>query len=375
MMLIRCVENFFGIKEMVVMECIMCLRALCVNQKNKGGYGLQSIVEKLGPLRSKYALKFIIKPNSLLNRVLKAKYENDLWNVANRASWSSTWKLIQKGSEHLLPIMRWRIVNGIKVDTFKDTWILDKTIKKWPTFVTVLDPEFFHVSVFLSEGAWNREKLKQCFGLSLIELIVSIPIHSDQDEDEIECIQKLSGRTITNLAYEKNFENIGIDESYRWRKKLKLKPKIDILWWRLSKNSIPTYAFLLYRRLAESGGCPRGCMELEDTEHVIFKCYLVKKFIKLLADWHFIIPDFDSLAGCYQVLQNLASSNPFLGNLLCSVVFYCWNSRNKFVHGGKDDTGYTIATRSIIQTVSSFDTCLIRNNWDANKLFKLSKSS
>ncbi|PKU83444.1 Putative ribonuclease H protein [Dendrobium catenatum] len=108
--------------------------SLC-KPKNKGGYGLQSLVEKLGPLRAKFALNFITKSNSLLNRILRAKYGNDLWNDANRNYYSSTWKLIQKGAESLFPVLRWKIADGKRVDTFKDIWILDKSIDKWPTFV------------------------------------------------------------------------------------------------------------------------------------------------------------------------------------------------------------------------------------------------
>ncbi|XP_020675420.1 uncharacterized protein LOC110094514, partial [Dendrobium catenatum] len=128
-------------------------------------------------------------------------------------------------------------------------------------------------------------------------------------------------------------------------------------------------------RLAEFGGCPRGCKVMEDTEHVVSKCYFIKRVLEMLADWHFIIPAFDSLVGCYQLLNKLAISNLFIGNLLCSVVFYCWKSRNKIVHEGTNDSCSTIASKSIIQTVSSFYSCLIQENWDANQLFKLSHSS
>ncbi|PKU62983.1 putative mitochondrial protein [Dendrobium catenatum] len=149
--------------------------------KNKGGYGLQSLVEKLGPLRSKFALNFIKKPNSLLNRVLKAKYGKELWIVATRSYCSSTWKIILNGAKYLHPVMRWRIFNGVNVDTFKDIWILDKAIDKWPTFVTVLNPKFSQVSTFISDRMWDINKLKHCFGQHLIELIVLIPIHTEDN--------------------------------------------------------------------------------------------------------------------------------------------------------------------------------------------------
>ncbi|XP_020681385.1 uncharacterized protein LOC110098797 [Dendrobium catenatum] len=252
---------------------------------------------------------------------------------------------------------------------------MDKITDKWPTFETVLNPEFCQVWAFISDGMWDMNKLKLCFGQYLIEMIISILIHIEVNEDKLDCIKKFSGRSIAAIANEKRFDNDREDKNLIWRKKLMLKPKIDMFWWRLYRNGIPTFEFLLYRRLAEFGDCPRGFKEMEDTEHVVSKCYLIKWVLKMHADWHFIIPAFDSLTGCYLLLNKLATSNPFLGNRLCSVVFYCWKSKNKLVHEGTDDSCSTIASNSIIQTVSSFDSCLIHNNWNANKLFKLSQSS
>ncbi|KAI0492234.1 hypothetical protein KFK09_026503 [Dendrobium nobile] len=210
--------------------------------KDKGGYGVQSLVEKLGPLRAKHAHNFIMKPDTLLNRVLRARYGDVLWNGIYCNNPSSTWKIIQNGAESLFPVLRWSISNGEYVDTFKDIWILDKTLDKWPTFVSIIENEYSQV-------------------------------------------------------------------------------------------------------------------------------------FKLLEEWNFGTPEFNSVDACYQVLSRLANINPFLGNLICSAIFYCWKSRNQLVHGGCDDSCYVIAYRAVIQYISSFKSGLIRENWDANQLFKLSKSS
>ncbi|PKU82193.1 Putative ribonuclease H protein [Dendrobium catenatum] len=49
--------------------------------KSKGGRGVQSVLERIGPLRAKLALNFISNPSSLLNKMLTARYGNDLWKV------------------------------------------------------------------------------------------------------------------------------------------------------------------------------------------------------------------------------------------------------------------------------------------------------
>ncbi|PKU85173.1 putative mitochondrial protein [Dendrobium catenatum] len=159
-------------------------RTMC-KPKDKGGYGVQSLVEKLGPLRSKHALNFIMKPNTLLNRVLRARYVNVLWNGVYCSSCTSSWKIIQNGADFLLSVLRWNISNGEYVDTFKDIWILDKSLDRWPTFVSIIESEFNQVSDFITNGSWDIGKLKICFGKLLIGLILSIPIYSDQFEDKM----------------------------------------------------------------------------------------------------------------------------------------------------------------------------------------------
>ncbi|PKU86229.1 hypothetical protein MA16_Dca002060 [Dendrobium catenatum] len=148
-----------------------------------------------------------------------------------------------------------------------------------------------------------------------------------------------------------------------------------MFWWRISKNSIPTFALLSYRRLINHEGCPRGCLDTENTDHIVRRCFFINKVFKLLEEWNFGTPEFDSVEDCYQVLSRLANINPFLGNLICSVIFYCYKSRNQLIHGGCDDSCYVIAYRAVIQSISSFKNGLIRENWNANQLFKLSKSS
>ncbi|XP_020677621.1 uncharacterized protein LOC110096170 [Dendrobium catenatum] len=316
-----------------------------------------------------------MKPNTLLNRVLRARYGDVLWNGIYRNNPSSTWKIIQNGADFLFPVLRWSISNGEYVDTFKDIWILDKTLDKWSTFVSIIENNYNKVSDFITNGSWDIDKLKFCFGKLLIDLILSIPIHSSQPEDKMECIKKISGKSVAAIIYEKKFNAISEDETYKWRKKLKLKPKIDMFWWRISKNSIPTFALLSYRRLINHEGCPRGCLDTENTDHIVRRCFFINKVFKLLEEWNFGTPEFDSVEDCYQVLSRLANINPFLGNLICSVIFYCYKSRNQLIHGGCDDSCYVIAYRAVIQSISSFKNGLIRENWNANQLFKLSKSS
>ncbi|XP_020688651.1 uncharacterized protein LOC110104049, partial [Dendrobium catenatum] len=57
---------------------------LLCKPKCEGGRGLFSAVSKVGPLRTKFAWRFFSNPNSVLNHILKAKYEADIWSSSVR---------------------------------------------------------------------------------------------------------------------------------------------------------------------------------------------------------------------------------------------------------------------------------------------------
>lgn len=56
------------------------------------------------------------------------------------------------GSNRLKLIMRWKMGNGNKISILNDTWIGDKSICKWPTFVNVNMFEDCSLDKLLSES-------------------------------------------------------------------------------------------------------------------------------------------------------------------------------------------------------------------------------
>ncbi|KAL0912002.1 hypothetical protein M5K25_017943 [Dendrobium thyrsiflorum] len=134
----RSLSRLMGIKVVTEMEYLgvkIALRRL----RRKRGRGLHSMVDKCGPLRAKFAWSFINKPDSLLNRSLLAKYDNQVWESVYRRNASATWKILLNGAKFLQPLIRWKVSSGASIDTVKDVWILDKSICRWPTFVAELD--------------------------------------------------------------------------------------------------------------------------------------------------------------------------------------------------------------------------------------------
>ncbi|XP_020673922.1 uncharacterized protein LOC110093390 [Dendrobium catenatum] len=291
-------------------------KVLCA-PKTKGGWGLHSVIEKIGPLRAKFAWRFISNPNSFLNRSLIAIYGNDPWKVDNRSCNSPSWKIIRHGAASLLPIIRWNIGNGSNISILKDVWLLDRRIDRWPTYVNCSVSENGMVSDLIKNGVWDMAALQCNFGVLLIELIIQIHVNTAQHEDYVELMYKLSGKTIAALATEYVYKN---------------EEDVDFLNW-----------------LVNTERCPRGCLLVEDGFHVAVKCKKLIQVLAVLATWGFAFPILNSFEDCL--------------------------SRNKGNHGGSEHGDSFIIVTAVSYAAASFCLIHIKESWDTNQLFKLSPIS
>ncbi|KAI0496442.1 hypothetical protein KFK09_022759 [Dendrobium nobile] len=236
--------------------------------KCEGGRGLFSAISKVGPLRGKFAWNFLSNPNSVLSQILRAKYGEDIWSSSIKNGCSPAWKIITLGAKFLRNVVRWRISNGESINWMYDSWILDRCIAKWPTFVNVYNFSEFSLSSFILDGQWNFVKLKEVFGVHMIDIISNIPIDDSRQSDWLEIIEKFSGKSITALASLAAMDHEEKITQWNWKRKLKLKPIIDLFWWRFCNNALPTYSFLVNRKLSTLINYPRGCEEEENNNHI-----------------------------------------------------------------------------------------------------------
>ncbi|KAL0916090.1 hypothetical protein M5K25_013572 [Dendrobium thyrsiflorum] len=158
-----------------------------------------------------------------------------------------------------------------------------------------------------------------------------IEIYRDYVEDKLELCNSFTGNKISKLirlVEEKDVEG-GLD--WNWIQKLELSPRVACFWWRLLR-ALPTTDFLMRRRLLAFNCCPRGCVAIEDWDHITTSCAKLMQTIIRLRRWGLILPMYSSFMDCYHQLKNISKENPFIAKLYCSVVFYSWKSRNIVVH-------------------------------------------
>ncbi|KAI0510890.1 hypothetical protein KFK09_011500 [Dendrobium nobile] len=319
---------------------------LLCKTKIEGGRGLFSAVSKIGPLRAKFAWNFYMKPHSLLNQILRAKYGEDLWSESVKGGSSPTWKIITMGAKFLKNIVRWSVSSGDSINWLNDTWILDKCIAKWPRFVNIQNISDVKLNYFILNGEWNLEKLEVIFGEQLMKTISAIHINTNKNSDLLELKCMFAGKSVTALAFEAAMVHEEEVAHWNWIKKLK--------------------------RLSNFPGCPRGCGVDEDNSHLVGNCFKIRNVVSLLNSWGFIIPVFNSFLECLECLQRFVGKNSLSANIFGTSAYLVWKSRCKVVHGNKDDSDNNIASIAISFVVRSNFLNIQPVNWDANQQLLLS---
>ncbi|KAI0524532.1 hypothetical protein KFK09_003906 [Dendrobium nobile] len=151
--------------------------------------------------------------------------------------------------------------------------ILDKCLNAWPTFLNCIALEGMKVKQLITDGGtWDDMRLSLFFHEDLAWLIKQVPIDREGGIDKLDTVKRLSVCSVSALAFEAVMNNIYKDDDagfYEWLRKLKLKIKVELFWWRLGKYAIPTNSFLKYRRLATSDLSARGYREVENYEHIV----------------------------------------------------------------------------------------------------------
>ncbi|XP_020699278.1 uncharacterized protein LOC110111651 [Dendrobium catenatum] len=196
-----------------------------------GGLGLHSPLHSIGSLRSKVTWNYIQKPYSLLHRVMKSKYDDNVMKGTQRNISSNAWKIILDGGNNLMMAVCWKVGRGDKINILNDTWLLDRCINRWPTFVDCNFLDGMNVQqLILPKGMWNSELLHRAFHSYLIYLITQVPIEHGE-EDQMELMRMCSGKTVSVLVYEQmwlNKCNLEDVEYISWVKNLKKNKKIEI---------------------------------------------------------------------------------------------------------------------------------------------------
>ncbi|KAH9792802.1 reverse transcriptase domain-containing protein [Citrus sinensis] len=145
--------------------------------KSRGGLGFRDLTSFNQALVAKQAWRLLQLPNSLLARVLQAKYYkySSFLNATVGSNPSFIWKSILWGRQVIDKGARWRVGNGRKIRTYKDNWLPRPDTFK-PISPQKLPAETMVADLIDEENQWIVSKLEQNFLPQDIEAILQIPL-------------------------------------------------------------------------------------------------------------------------------------------------------------------------------------------------------
>lgn len=336
-----------------------------------GGLGFHASEQWQGPLRARLAWDFFQNPDSTLHRCLKEKYGSRIWQAETKRGDSTTRIILKDGGNCLSHNVRWVIGSGSEIDILEHRWILDRPIMSWPTFVCIESTLNKKVADLLHhDRSWNHEQLGLCFGPELINLILATPTSLQQD-DRLELIQQLSGRTITSLVYTNLFPNA--NAHHRLIKKLQLHPREQLFWWRIFRDALPTNTWLFHRHISDSDNCIWGCNDKEDIQHIISNCLCLRSVRSFLQKWGFSIPLFQHMEDLTNAISATDRHHISPIRAYCYAVYQCWRARNAKKHNKPYGTPATMAAY-ILEVLTNKPTFQLQEQWDNHQPNRLYSS-
>ncbi|KAL3830578.1 hypothetical protein ACJIZ3_019380 [Penstemon smallii] len=323
---------------------------LC-DSKRDGGLGFRDLDSFNTALLAKQAWRILSRPDSLISRVLRAKYfpNHDLLEAPLGPKPSLTWRSIW-GSIHTLQSgLRWRVGDGNTIHIWGDKW-LPRSHNFLVSTPPSLLPANATVSALIDDdlGIWNRDLIFSCFSEEEAAAILSIPLGNRVFTDSLIWHFDRSGSFTVRSAYRLIRElkaaarealtggpSVRQIRNWDWIWKLHVPPKVKHFVWSCCSGSIPVRSQLRHRNVTEEASCLRCGCEEETTIHCLYSCTYARQIWALseLPYSSYSSDSSDIESWFNQVRKNLDSKDFGFFSSLC---WWIWFSRNKLMWEDRD---------------------------------------
>ncbi|XP_071924943.1 uncharacterized protein [Coffea arabica] len=318
--------------------------------KGRGGLGFRDLEAFNTALLAKQIWRFLMAPNLLVSKVMKAKYMSDeKWmdkKPVSSASWC--WKSIHSAASFLYDGLWKRIGDGKSVNMWRDRWIVGSDTG----FASTTQPvgcKLEWVSELIEEGKWKNDLLLKWFCAKDAEHIKGIPTSIGRRKDRLVWGHSKAGIYSVKSGYALARQREGkagtrtgqeAETSWEIRKRnvwkqlwhLKVKAKLKHFMWKCLQNCLPVNEQMSKRLHRGEGRC--GCCgeDMETIEHLFFFCE------KAVETWKLAPVRWDGLLGMQynfwlwweQVTQSLAlNQGQERVSLTINILWQIWKARNK----------------------------------------------
>ena len=212
-------------------------------------------------LLAKQGWRLLNNPESLLHKVLKAKYfpECSFLEASVPSHSSYAWRSLTQARHIIRMGTRWRVGNGEKVDIWRDNWVCSDTPYKFASPRQIL-PEAAKVSALINSDSWqwNEALVDTIFIPYEAQMIKTISLHPWRKEDRLIWMGTTNGHFTTKSAYTLQLENkenlMGSSSNQKrlhtyWKGiwGVKIPNKIRVFTWRACHSTLPTRTNLFKR--------------------------------------------------------------------------------------------------------------------------------
>ncbi|XP_019163454.1 PREDICTED: uncharacterized protein LOC109159798 [Ipomoea nil] len=305
----------------------MSWRRLAVPKK-QGGMGFKRLHEFNLALLAKQGWRLLIYPDSLVARILKAKYypHSDFLDAQLGNNPSYLWRSILAGQPLLKKGTARRIGNGLDSAVWGWPWLSDLANPKLHTPCTEALKEAKVSGLLTPHGDWDTEIIRDLFLESDVPRILATPV-SPQYPDSWRWKDDIRGLYSVRHGYRiltsNEEETVSPGGFTHWHKlwKLPIPPKVKNLLWKCARAILPVKEILKVRRVWIGGGCTFCGYPLETIEHLLCDCNTAQQ----------VWDDSDILRGrsVQGLMEDLLGTTMLDEAIRMAAVFWTlWNARN-----------------------------------------------
>ena len=318
--------------------------------KREGGLGFRDLEKFNQALLSKQVWRILQQPNSLVARLLKARYypDGNILSAVGKTKASYAWKSLIFGRDLLKQGMRFIIGNGSTVSMWSDPWLPTHPPRAPRAIIGMEEIESVENYIKTDGMGWNMDKLMEKVIPEDIEIIRKLKISSKAEldllgwhytDDGIYSVK--SGYWLSTHLPDNNPIQPTWGEPLLKKKiwKCSSPPKIMHFLWKTLSRSLAVGSNLRRRHITMYDQCMRCCSAPETEQHLLFDCPYAQRIWRASGIGLPILLDPNAsletkIEVCIQ--SNMHPSLVHIKDLPISILWRLWKSRNALVFQQKD---------------------------------------
>lgn len=296
---------------------------------------------------AKQSWRMLKDPQSLLTRVLRAKYfsKSSLLEAKLGHRPSHSWRSILQGTQLLKQGLKWDVGDGKTIKVWHDPWLSNPPRPARSLLPPATDLLTVSDLMKPNSSMWDDIKLQERVHPEDIPLIKKIRLRLIKTHDTPTWIFKKDGQykvrsgyhQLTKPGTEHTPANSSINTLWKQLWKLNIPPKIKHFWWRVLHNALPVADNLARRKLKILLDCIFCGDAKESILHLLFQCRFAKEVWELspLRIQPGQLEGKTSLSDIMQHLLMLKDQTMLQEHLFPFIGWRLWKARNELFFNNK----------------------------------------